>query len=417
MFGCCLRQDRDTETLEQPILDVGLILQDYVWEKFVQSQLKMTRLCLRREQFIVDVPMNYFLFETFKQKITPRIRPETGRIPGQSHTNGHNASDNKASQGKNKKDLYSDKQSNTVQIATDFFNNTDVPQTYKFRLEKTRKAAMNVSFQKGFTVNGNARITLGLPSLVGQSSSEMNAGVTISVSKVSGEVVEESVVLEVTSDILVEKRSKFVAKVMMAESHVMYDFKVSTRMSMPSGGAPGHVVRKKDNRIFFSMILKNLEDVFKNYQRQTTVVELELDLPTKVKVIELETRGVLEGVRLSDQMILLDSVPLPSPTRTVTREKHEEQVEKKSVSLDYVPLQTYTSLPFRSPPLDTPVIEEVDEEESNDNNCFPSSADRRSLPMGVIPSIHTTAPSSTCSSPLSEKEHSDASDTSKSTTV
>ncbi|KAH9514625.1 hypothetical protein Btru_023123 [Bulinus truncatus] len=418
MFGCCLRPRSDAEIAERPILDVGSILQDYVWEKFVQDQSKMIRKCLRREQFVVDVPMNYFLFETYKQKITPRVRPETGKIPGQSHNNSHGGQDNKAGHGKNKKDQLGDKQSSTVQIATDFFNNTDVPQTYKFRLEKTRKAALQVSFQKGFTVNGNARFTLGLPSLVGQGSSELSAGVTISVSKATGEVIEESVVLEVTSDIQVEKRSKFVAKVVMAESHVIYDFKVHSRMSMPTGGAPGYVVRKKDNRIFFSLFIKNLEDVFKSYQRQISVVDLETDHPTKMKAVELETRGVLEGVRLSDQMILLDSFPLPSPTRAAPVYKVDDHPDKKPTGVDYVPIQTYTSLPFRTPSLDTPVIEEVDEDENNDNSSFPGSADRRLVaPIGTIPSIHTTAPSSTCSSPLSEKEHSDASDTSKSTTV
>ncbi|XP_059177450.1 uncharacterized protein LOC131956853 [Physella acuta] len=424
MLGCCLRPRGDEKSV--PILDVEKVLQDHVWKLFVESQPKILRTCLCRDSFTVDVPMNFFLFETIRQSVTPRARPEMGKdghvfLQNDNHMKESNFGPVRKKNEKKQPEV----DSNTLVIATDFVNDTGLEQTYKFRLEKTRKAALNVTFQKGFTIGGKANFTLGLPKIASDSKAEFGTDMSVNISKEKGEVIEETVVLETTSDVRVEKKSKYVAKVVLVERQVAYDFKVYSRMSMPMGSALASVVRKKDGKIFFTTVIKNLKTVFENYEKQVTILTNAGQSETNDYVIEFKTVGVLEGVRLSDQRIILEAAELHKPPALQCRIEEKPAPERTTINVDYVPLQP-TIYPFsceRSGSLSTPVIEELDEEEEESNKDSASvfsrthGGHRGPTSIGVIPCIVTTSPSSVCSSPLSEKEASDASDASKSTTV
>ncbi|CAL1528608.1 unnamed protein product, partial [Lymnaea stagnalis] len=277
---------------EQPILDVAKILQDYVWDSFkALPENRLARPFLRRKSYSVDVPMSYFVFETLshRQELTPRVRSELGDL---AHILDSKNRDKKVKE--HEKLVTSD---------TYYENKTNVEQTYKFRLEKTRKASLSVTFTRGFTINGNARFSIKLPPADCGPSGDL--GCTFNISKATTEVIEETVVLETTSDIHVEKNSKFVARVALAESEVMYDFKVSTLMRFASDCALGTVTRKSDNRVFYSTAIKNLNDVFRGF-----ILPLDTKHETQQYAIELTTVGVLDGVRLSNQYIFLESLPL-----------------------------------------------------------------------------------------------------------
>lgn len=289
-----------------PMLDVEKIIKDYVWDSFKEGTTNFQhfqRKFLRQSDFIVNVPMNYFHFDSYRQRVTPKVRPQLGR-------DGHilDQEENNTKDDKSEKTGHSPSTgSNVVEIKTDFVNDTDLEQTYKFRLEKTRRAVLNVSLHKGYSIGGRVRFQLGLPKLASDSQVEAESGFNINITKQEGEEVEETVVLETTSDIHVKKRSKYVAKVLLAENRVCYNFEIWTRMSMPMGGAPASVTRKKDGKLFMSTTLRRLDKIFEPFKSEVRIETMPSELETENYVVRFKTTGILEGVRLSDQRIILES--------------------------------------------------------------------------------------------------------------
>uniref|UniRef100_A0A0B6ZNM3 Uncharacterized protein n=1 Tax=Arion vulgaris TaxID=1028688 RepID=A0A0B6ZNM3_9EUPU len=440
MSCLCGRQSLNEDDMP-PILDVEKILTDYVWEMFIQTQSKIQRLCLRRNDFNVNVPMNYFHFETFRQHVTPRSKQELGQdghILDQKNKNGNNAGNEKSRLAKSKYGKGASKNSNIIEISTDFVNDTDREQTYKFRLEKTRKAVLSVSFQKGFTVGGKARFSVELPKLVSGTQVSAETDMTINVTKQEGENVEETVVLETTSDIKVKERCKYVAKVVLAETRVSYDFAVWCRISMPIGGAPASITRKKDGEIYFTSTIKRLDKIFERFKSQVKIKTAPSEMETENYIVEIKTTGIVEGVRLSDQRIILESSDLHAPSihnGVCDDDDDNEKVssDKLMINVDYVPqtavVQSYaTPLLQRPRSIDGPIIEEVVEGDDDDSNQSGTSlptvriqskslVNRPSVSMSAIPTIVPKSPSSVGSSPLSEKSGSDGSVSNKTSTT
>lgn len=348
-------------------------------------------------------------------------------ILDQKNKNGTNTTNDKSGQAKSKLEKGTSKNSNVIEISTDFINDTDREQTYKFRLEKTRKAVLTVNFQKGFTVGGKARFSVELPKLTGSPQVSAETDMTINVTKQEGENVEETVVLETTSDIKVKERSKYVAKVVLAETKVCYDFTVWCRLSMPLGGAPVSIMRKKDGVVFFSSTLKRLDKIFERYKSQVKIKTSSSDSQTENYVIDIKTMGIIEGVRLSDQRIILESsdIPMCSKNEYVSNSDDKIATETMMINVDYVPQPTaaypYTGSSAQRPrSIDGPIIEELteqDDEETNGSLGTGTSArisprtptNRGPSSLGMIPTIVATSPSSAGSSPLSEKPGSEMS--------
>ncbi|CAG5122834.1 unnamed protein product [Candidula unifasciata] len=418
MFCFCGRRGtKDDE--DSLILDVEQILQDHVWELFLQRQSRIQRLCLRRTDFHVNVPMNFFHFETLKQKVNPRYRPETGEdghILDQKTREENTTASEKAPRSKFGKERSSN--SNIVEIATDFVNDTDREQTYKFRLEKTRKAVLNVSYQRGFTVGGRARFSVGLPKLVSDSQSSVETDMIINVTKQEGENVEETVVLETTSDIKVKERSKYIAKVVLAEVKVSYDFAVWCRISMP----------KKDGEVVFNCTLKRLDKIFDRFKNQIKITTAPSNLQTENYVVDIKNTGIIEGVRLSDQRIILESTDLHKSSNVNDKLSSEKMV----INIDYVPQLSTAPYPHigsslqRPRSIEGPIIEEAAEDDEDCSRSLTSLPTLRNPPrtptnrppsMGMIPTVIAASPSSVGSSPLSEKSGSDVSVSKTTTTV
>ncbi|XP_005113192.2 uncharacterized protein LOC101858001 [Aplysia californica] len=260
-FCCGASPVKDDEAL---IVDVHQVLCDKAWDIFKASQSPLRRMCLKKKNFTIEVPENYFVLEQIEQRIEPRNSRLHVIAPGGAHDAEDGNSNNKNSTAAKDSSLLAGKISGKrnlanpefVSLDTQFSNDTAAAQTYKFRFEKQRRSTVNVSFQRGFTIGGKAKFSVGLPLAGGEASLQYQ------VSKTEGETFEESLLMEATSDISVGPHSKYLAQIQLEEKKVLADFKVVMRMSMPQGRAPVYIRRKSDEELVNVYSVQNLKDVF-----------------------------------------------------------------------------------------------------------------------------------------------------------
>ncbi|XP_005106143.1 uncharacterized protein LOC101846908 [Aplysia californica] len=361
MFACCCspmgRKERDGQT----ILDIEQILQDYVWNDFLSVLGRVQRKCVRRKNYVIEVPMNFFhLEEEQKPVVLPRVHisdldnqdirhrhvmNEIHRRTGNGTTSGMAQSEEEEKKKKKKKkNVPRDK--NNSEIFTDYVNDTPTEQTYKFRLEKTRKSSLTATVQRGFTVGTKTNFTVGLPKLTGGSKVGTEFDLRFTVTKTNSDLCEETVTFETTSDIKVKEGNKYVAKVVLEETEVSYNFWAWTRLSLPNGSAPTVVRRKSDNKECHNFQIKNLKEAFEDYKELVTFKSLPANVPLVSKdkkkmspeeknavtyAVVIESRGIIDGTRLSDQHISLKAHNLVQHSKStqvtngVVDEDHEEE--------------------------------------------------------------------------------------------
>ncbi|XP_050389924.1 uncharacterized protein LOC126808906 [Patella vulgata] len=294
----CLRGAPRTE--ESEILDIKKILEDFAWNNFKSTQGVCAKTFLRRRDFIVDVPLNFYHTEDVNQQLTPRQLKKEPSRSGYDHKHGDHTSD----------------------LRTEFRNNTETNQTYKFRFERTRKASVTVTFQKGFTFGGKAHFSLGLPVAGGRSSGDVN--MTLQVTKTDAENFEDTLVLETTSDISVEKKHSYITGVILKHRDVSYDFTLDTIITMPLNKAPVAIRKRKGGEVLSSFYIENLKDVFLDFPNVEFIPQRSADGKSQRYSVKIRTSGIVEGVQLSDQEIFLDS-------------KKIESEDKSTSTLDIVP--------------------------------------------------------------------------------
>ena len=168
-------------------------------------------MCIRRKDFVVEVPMNYFHFDKLREEVRPRQKPDPAPIP-QPHPSLLSGMTH-LPRDVTRNPLLSS--SNVMALSTDFTNRTSRDQTYKFRFEKTRKASLSVTFQRGFSIGGKVNFSLGLPRVMADGKVGTEVDMRVSVSKSTGEVVEETLTWEATSEIEVANMSNYTAKVVI----------------------------------------------------------------------------------------------------------------------------------------------------------------------------------------------------------
>ncbi|XP_067670167.1 uncharacterized protein [Haliotis asinina] len=266
------------------VIDVQEIIQDWAWGSFIKDSGYFRRFFIRRKDFIIDVPMNYYQFshsdaelEGLKIKSDSKTAPEIGEgMPNKSI------------------------------LITEYHNDTEMAQVYKFRMERARKASVTVTFQKGFTVGGKANFSLcgvdcGLES-------------KLEVTKTTEQTFEEVLTFETCCDINVKENTNCEAKVVFTEEDMSYRFTVETIMRMPSGKAPVYIRRKKDKKVVMSFKIQDLRHIFHKYKeekdpdRSVDFVRETIILNGKEcnnYAIKLTTRGLVEGTKLSTQMVEL----------------------------------------------------------------------------------------------------------------
>nr|KAG5697705.1 hypothetical protein BaRGS_000590 [Batillaria attramentaria] len=156
-MGCC--QSQEKEDPAPLIVDVQKTIADSVWDMFYYSESRFRRPFLKRKDFTVEVPMNYYHFEETDQEFNVKRQPLSGAQQGTS--------------GKGKSLLagkqltHRDKTSpEHMGLETDFKNSTSEKQTYNFKFEKTRKASLNVSYQRGFSFGNKTSFSVGLPKIL-----------------------------------------------------------------------------------------------------------------------------------------------------------------------------------------------------------------------------------------------------------
>ncbi|XP_076435499.1 uncharacterized protein LOC143275347 [Babylonia areolata] len=320
-MGSCWPRPKKTKKDEHSnfVLDVEKILHDHVWHRFKTSRSFWQRVCLRRKNYVVEVPMNYFHFDKIDQKIELHKNDPT-TLPTPSAT----ATTQRAHVSRDVTHLNPSLTSSTyvTALSTDFVNSTDNEQVYSFHFEKTRKASVTVTFQKGFSIGGKVNFSLALPKIPTEGKVGGELDMRVNVSKTTGETIEETLTWKTTSEIKVSKNSSYTARVLLSEIPVSYNFKVWTKMYMPHFGAPATVTRKKGGGSSrYTAVIDSLRMVFKGYEDVVNIVPETVDNCTITSVI-FTTKGIVDGVRLSDQKILLEGRPLRARPPSQEHQQH-----------------------------------------------------------------------------------------------
>ncbi|XP_046562359.1 uncharacterized protein LOC124271309 [Haliotis rubra] len=371
----CSCGKRSLET--PPILDVERILQDYAWKDFKEKSGPVEKIFLRRRDFDVEVPMNYFHFEDSDTILkTKDSKPKTKAAAGQSIPE-------------------------TSVLQTQFRNNTNKSQTYKFRIERTRKATISVTFQRGFSIGGKAQFKLGLPKMMSQGG---DVDMRLQISKTTGETFDETLTFEANSDINVEENCNYTANVAFTEKEISAEFMVQTLMRMPTGTAPVYIRRKRDHELYATVFINDLKDVFADYKASAEIIdESAKDAKVARYAIKFTTTGIVEGMRLSGQKIYLDSKKLDKGDKSGM----EVPVASQSASamIAGVGAAHHSGL-FRA---NFPSDSDDAKEDSTDGASVPTyrsinngQSETRILKAPQIPTIITTAPSSQETSPPSD---------------
>ncbi|KAK7089984.1 uncharacterized protein [Littorina saxatilis] len=283
------------------IIDVEQTVADAAWRMFYFSRTRWQRVCMRRKDYTVDVPMNYFHFQVTREKLH-NVEEDDG-----TDDKGDKKKDTKQDNGRQvqtdlgSRQLAHKRQTSPehVGLETEFNNDTGEKQTYNFKCEKTRKASMTVTYQKGFSIGGKANFSLGLPKMLhnGQTSGEID--MRVAVSKTTGETFEQTLTTCATSDITVAPHSHYTATVVMEERHLLADFKVWVKMSMPAKEARAIIKNKQGETIFFYK-LRNLSELFSEDHHLK-----DEDGDPKSDAVEFVIEGRVDGMQLSSHRINL----------------------------------------------------------------------------------------------------------------
>nr|KAG5686904.1 hypothetical protein BaRGS_016919 [Batillaria attramentaria] len=171
-----------------------------------------------------------------------------------------------------------------------FVNKTDVVQTYEFRFEKTRKASLTVTYQKGFSIGGKANFSLDLAHVPG-----LHIEGRYEVKNSTGQTFEDTQTTSVKSDVTVDKRSARTAVVVLEERRIHAKFRVTVKMTMPGDKAVVYIKNKHGERVSTRQI-QNLIPVFnKKYATEKH----------EGKAAEFVVQGIVEGSLLSSHQICL----------------------------------------------------------------------------------------------------------------
>ncbi|CAL1546609.1 unnamed protein product [Lymnaea stagnalis] len=297
---CCLSGRKNPEPDNQMIVDLKEVLRNNAWNSYVKELTKFQQFGLKRDNFEIDVPENYYVFQHVSTVVgVDADDKEEQEVIGDSKEGASIPQQNKAmiiSGTKTSPDK--------VSLETFFGNDTPDRQTYKFRIEKSRKTVISVSFQKGFTFGGKANFSIGLTK---DTSLGIEADMHFQVTKTDCETFEETILTEATSDIVVAPHSHCTASVCLLEKPFYKNFKVTTRMSMPQGEAPVYIRRKSDGKRVMLSTITNLTREFN--KKNVPCVEEVIDKhgqKSKTKV-DFVTCGVLQGTLVCNHKILLKS--------------------------------------------------------------------------------------------------------------
>lgn len=284
-FGC-LSGDFRVKDETPLIIDVEETIADAAWKLFLSSHGRCRRRVLKRKNYKIDVPMNYYSFEQLQTTYKPRKR--TAGVGDAKCVKGLSNS------------LTSPEHTG---LETIFNNDTDKEQTYNFHFEKVRTATVSVCYQKGYSIGAKANFSLGLPKVLSDGSAGLEVDMRVEVSKTTGETFEQSMTTSATSEITVAANSHYTASVVMEERNLTADFVMDIIMSMPAKRAPVYIKDKKTGEQVYVYYLNSLPDLFLEFPGVSKVK----DEDGKVKPDEIQFRieGKVDGMQMSSHRINL----------------------------------------------------------------------------------------------------------------
>lgn len=187
-----------------------------------------------------------------------------------------------------------------VLFKTFFSNNTDMDQEYSFKTERTTCSICEVQIEKGVTLGQELSINLKTPCEV----FEANAGFKreVSLTKATGETLEEELTWEVDSQIKVPPRTRTTAELVISEDQYCGAFNVLSEMY---GQVNVSITNLRDNNSFVKSVQGDIDAIVKreceNGQKCFTV---------KRKVVSFETAGKCNFRFAVEQHVVLHQQPL-----------------------------------------------------------------------------------------------------------
>ena len=287
------------------IVDLDRVITEYAWRELKRDSRWYD--CLRRTDFIVDVPWNFFEFDH-----------KTTRFKTRSGTG---------------EEGYREKKQVEL-FRTDFTNSTCKDQVYKLRTQRQTKAATSVAIQKGFTLKGNTNFKLKIPQAIGHFGVSASADGYLRVSRARGETFEDTFTWQVDSDVTVEPKHVTNARLIVTEDELVADFEVRTSMRMPSGEAPIIVKKKNTKEIYAVLMISDLREVFADIDCNVlTLSKQESESKKPRYAIEFVTIGILESVRWRNQKICLESCPISEAVSTPSPQGAEASAKVRNDDL------------------------------------------------------------------------------------
>ena len=358
------------------IVDLDRVITEYAWRELKRDSRWYD--CLRRNDFIVDVPWNFFEFD----HKTTRFKTRTG-----TGEEGYRE--------KKQVELF----------RTDFTNSTCKDQVYKLRTQRQTKAATSVAIQKGFTLKGNTNFKLKIPQSIGHFGVSASADGYLRVSRARGETFEDTFTWQVDSDVTVEPKHVTNARLIVTEDELVADFEVRTSMRMPTGEAPVIVKRKSTKEIYAVLMISDLREVFSDVDCNVlTLSKVESESKKPRYAIEFVTTGILESIRWRNQKICLESCPIANKPTLESPQGAEGSMKVYNDNLPLYSSVICSKILEQAAKSEEPVVEH----HSEGKNVADSQRVKKDLRFNVVPTViqekeeHYESPERVISNILSE---------------
>lgn len=127
----------------------------------------------------------------------------------------------------------------------------------------------------------------------------------------------------------------------MEEVSVDSDFRMKILMTLLTEGIPVSVKRKKDGKVFFTYVIGNISEVFVPYKSETVDPYPDLDKLCNGGQINgqnsnglvgdkvlFKVRGLIQGARLADQSIALESISVLPKSEQSSSDNQQERREE-----------------------------------------------------------------------------------------
>ncbi|XP_025079411.1 uncharacterized protein LOC112555290 [Pomacea canaliculata] len=322
LYSLAFPKQDEKEKPNPLIIDVEEVLAEAAWDMYIHAYGPFRRKFIKRENFTIEVPMNYYHFEQGPPKITVRHVGQT-RHNLSTDTDGARQA---VQEGRGVPEM--------IGLETRFNNDTETEQKYNFNFQKERSASVEVTYHRGFSIGGKANFALGVPKVTGEGKVGIDIETHVKVTKITGERHEERVTTSATSEITVAPHSHYTATVVMEERSMVADFEIPVTMTLPAKRGLVYIKMKETGEVVYVQNVTNLPFYFLKFQdvqilnANGEVIDKTKELNAQCKDIRFKIAGIVNGVQLSSHCINLrqtgvvtaDSNPVAVSPKVSSRE-------------------------------------------------------------------------------------------------